>query len=274
MSASLETGVPERVEPFCPQALICGGCTLQHLNYEAQLQYKSACLSEALERVGVTAARTLAPVTGATRGYRRKARLGVRCVPKKGGVLVGFRESGSSLVTETEVCGVLAPAVGERIGRLRELVSGLTAPGRIPQIEVAVGDDVAALVIRHLEPMGHDDLDRLRAFSNETEIHVYLQSGGPDSVVKLVPDDALERLEYRLTAHEVRIRFHPLDFVQVNAEVNDAMVSQALSLLELEPGGGSILRYWEFLLADGGGRGRGRWDGSEPGARCTGAREL
>ncbi|MEE9253806.1 MAG: 23S rRNA (uracil(1939)-C(5))-methyltransferase RlmD [Pseudomonadales bacterium] len=236
MSERIEEGVPERVEPFCPQALNCGGCTLQHLDYDAQLLYKSRRLSDALERVGVSAARTLAPVTGPTRGYRRKARLGVRFVPKKGGVLVGFRESGSSLVTETEFCPVLAPAVGERIGRLRELVSRLSAPARIPQIEVAVGDDAASVTIRHLEPMLDSDLGQLRAFSEETEIHVYLQSGGPQSVVKLAPDDGLDRLEYRLTAHGVRLRFHPLDFVQVNAPVNDAMVSQALSLLELEAG--------------------------------------
>lgn len=236
ISTALEQRVADRVQPFCCNALICGGCTLQHLHYDAQLRHKSHRLTRALEQLGLVPARLLAPVVGPLHGYRRKARLGVRLVPKKGGVLVGFRESGSSLVTVTETCPVLVPAVGGRIEMLRALISRLSTPGKIPQIEVAAGDSAAAIVIRHLEPLSAADLAQLRGFSEDTGLHVYLQSGGPDSVFKLVPNDALERLEYRLSGSGVRLRFHPLDFVQINAPVNDAMVAQALSLLDLGPG--------------------------------------
>ncbi|MEE9255350.1 MAG: 23S rRNA (uracil(1939)-C(5))-methyltransferase RlmD, partial [Pseudomonadales bacterium] len=236
MSTEFEHRVADRVEPFCPHALICGGCTLQHLQHDAQLRHKARCLTRALEAFDVMPTRVLAPVVGPLRGYRRKARLGVRLVPKKGGVLVGFRETGSSLVTATEICPVLVPAVGERIGLLRELISGLSTSGKIPQIEVAAGDDDAAIVIRHLEALSAADRARLQSFSEDTSLHVYLQSGGPDCVHKLAPDDAHERLEYRLSESGVSLRFHPLDFVQVNACVNEAMVAQALALLELEPG--------------------------------------
>lgn len=235
LCAGLEECVDDRVQPFCPHALICGGCTLQHLDHAAQMRHKTDCMAQALHRFGVAPRRWLAPVVGPLQGYRRKARLGVRLVPKKGGVLVGFRESGSSLVTPTQVCAVLAPAFGERLADMRALVSRLSCPGKIPQIEVAAGDTAAAIVLRHLEPLSAADLAELEAFSERTALHVYLQSGGPNRVRKLAPRDGCERLEYRLSSGIV-LEFHPLDFVQINACVNDEMVTLALALLELEAG--------------------------------------
>jgi 23S rRNA (uracil1939-C5)-methyltransferase len=232
----VEHAARERAEPFCSRALICGGCTLQHLAYEAQLEYKTERLRESMAEAGVRAKWVLPPVTGPVRGYRRKARLGVRFVPKKGGVLVGFRESGSSLVTETDACPVLVPMVGERIGTLRTLVSRLSEPSRVPQIEIAAGDREAALVVRHLYPLSSADIALLDDYGRATSLHIYLQPRGPASVAKLYPDDGLERLEYRLSAFELRLRFHPLDFVQVNGWVNDSMVSRATELLDVKPG--------------------------------------
>ncbi|NIP74406.1 MAG: 23S rRNA (uracil(1939)-C(5))-methyltransferase RlmD [Gammaproteobacteria bacterium] len=224
-----------RVEPGCPHYGVCGGCSLQHLAPESQIQHKQEILLQSLERLGgVRPDAVLAPLTGPHWGYRRKARLGVKHVIKKGRMLVGFRERRSSFVAELAACPVLHPAVGGRIEALAELIAGLRARDRIPQIEVAVGDAAAALVFRTLDELGPEDRERLIAFGRETGPHVHLQPGGIDSAAPLWPEAA--PLEYALERHEVRIRFRPTDFTQVNAEINARMVDRALELLELSPG--------------------------------------
>lgn len=224
----------ERVQPRCAHFGVCGGCALQHMDADAQIRMKQQTLADVLSRIGkVEPERWLPPLTAGHWGYRRKARLGVRRVAKKGRVLVGFRERGSAFVTDCAHCDVLHPDVGNRLDDLARLVEALDIRERVPQIEVAQGDGPAVLVFRVLDPPSEADLARLQQFSADTGLHVYLQPGGTDSVAAL-PGQAVE-LSYALPRHQVRIAFEPTDFTQVNLELNRLMLDQALDLLDPQP---------------------------------------
>ncbi|HZP64756.1 MAG TPA: 23S rRNA (uracil(1939)-C(5))-methyltransferase RlmD [Rudaea sp.] len=224
----------ERVTPRCAHFGTCGGCALQHLDPAAQIAAKERVLVENLERIGkVTPERMLAPLVDTPWGYRRKARLSVKFVEKKGRVLVGFREGNGRYVADIARCEVLHPAVGERIGAIAALLETLDAKRDIPQIEVAAGDDLVALVFRHLHPLSARDSEALVAFGREHGLAIYLQPGGIDSVAPLWPADA--RLSFRVPDFGVELEFQPLDFVQVNAGMNRRMIDHALGLLDPRP---------------------------------------
>ncbi len=226
--------VAARVEPRCAHFGVCGGCALQHMAPAAQVHLKQQVLTETLARIGkVAPARWLEPLAGEPWGYRRKARLGVRWVAKKGRVLVGFRERGSSFIADLDHCDVLRPEVGGRLPRLAALIESLSIRERVPQIEVAQGDGPTVLVFRVLDPPSVQDQDRLLAFAAETGLHLYLQTGGTETVTPL-PGQAVS-LHYGLPAHGVEIGFEPLDFTQVNLALNRRMVDQALALLDPQP---------------------------------------
>jgi len=225
---------PHRVAPGCSHFEICGACALQHLAPAQQRRLKERRILKELGRhPGLEAAEVLAPVTGPQYGYRRRARLGVRHVPKKGKVLVGFRERGGRYVAELDRCEVLDARVGTLLSALGELIGGLTLFERIPQIEVAVGDTDGGLVFRVLDAPSAADGERLRRFAAEHGITVYLQPGGPESVVPLDPTSP--PLGYWLEEGELQIRFMPTDFTQVNGALNRALVRRVLALLELDP---------------------------------------
>jgi 23S rRNA (uracil1939-C5)-methyltransferase len=228
---------PTRVVPRCAHFGICGGCALQHLAPEAQLESKQTELRDNLERVGrVSPQEWLPPLRGPVWNYRRRARLGVKYVTKKDRVVVGFRERLAPYVADVQRCEVLAPPVGEMIAPLATMLNGLSIRHRLPQIEVAVADRVVALVLRVLEDPSADDLVRLRQFAATQGVRFYLQRGGLDSVRPL--DDgagALEPLSYGLPAFDLELQFTPTDFVQINGQINAALVSRAVELLELTP---------------------------------------
>ena len=224
----------DRVVPRCAHFGICGGCALQHLDPAAQIAAKQRVLLENFERIGkVQPQHVLAPLTDAPWGYRRKGRLSVKFVEKKGRVLVGFRETNGRYVADIAQCEVLHPAVGTRIGAIGALIESLDAKREIPQIEIAAGDDVVALIFRHLKPLSERDTHSLIAFSQAHGLAVYLQPGGIDSVAPLWPRDT--RLSFRLPAYDVELEFRPLDFVQVNAGMNRRMIDHALQLLDPQP---------------------------------------
>ena len=225
---------PERVEPRCLHAAICGGCSLQHLAPRAQIEAKQQVLIDNLERIGGVRPDTLLePLSGAVWGYRYKARLGVKHVVKKGRVLVGFREKGSSYLADLSGCEILHPSVGARLTGLQELISQLSISARIPQIEVAIGDHAAALVFRVLDSPTDNDVERLRQFARDCNLHLYLQPKGPDSLSLLWP--ASSELSYRLPAYGLELGFLPTDFTQINPDINRKMVDQALRLLAPGP---------------------------------------
>jgi len=226
---------PDRVEPPCPYFGTCGGCALQHMDHDAQLRHKHQQLVDNLERMARVAPQEyMAPVAAAPWHYRRKARLGIRYVPKKGGVLVGFRERHKSYITSLDACLVLDRRLSDLLPALHELVAGLSCYRRVPQIEVAAADNAAALVFRHLEPFTDADRERLADFGRERGVQMLLQPGGLDSIHPLQPVDP-EPLNYVIDG-DIRIRFEPTDFIQVNGEQNRKLVELALSWLAPEAG--------------------------------------
>jgi len=227
---------PYRVKPRCRWFGICGGCTHQHLHEAAQVAAKQRVLEDCFTHIGKVQAETmLPPIHGPTWGYRRKARLSVRNVPKKGGVLVGFHERRSSYVADMLGCEVLPPWVGRLLPELRALVAGLSVRDRLPQIEVAVGDAVTVLVLRILEPLTSSDETRIRDFAEQSGVQIWLQPKGPESAHPFHPINA-PPLDYRLPEFNLVMPFRPTDFIQVNQDMNRVLVRRALSLLNPEPG--------------------------------------
>ncbi len=227
---------PDRVQPKCPHFGLCGGCALQHLAPEAQLAFKQTQLVENLARLGnVQAAQLLEPLRGPVWNYRRRARLGIKLVPRKGKVLVGFRERGSPYVADLSECHVLVEPVGALITPLGQMVERLSIASRVPQAEVAVADDAVVLVLRVLDPPTPADLEHMVAFEREHAVRIHLQPGGPDTIAPLDPATVATPLSYRLPGHDVTIEFEPTDFVQINATLNQAMIQRALEMLEPAP---------------------------------------
>lgn len=225
---------PDRITPRCRHFGVCGGCVLQHLAPAAQIAAKQNMLAQNFARIGhVEPARWLAPLTSDVWGYRRRARLSVKYVPKKGKTLVGFRERDPRFVADLAHCDVLDPALGERLEALGALLNDMQGAASIPQIEFSAGDAARVLVFRHLQALSASDEEKLAAFGREHDFVILLQPGGADSVHALWPD-SLE-LHYTLPAYDLKLAFAPLDFVQVNASINQKMIGHALELLRPGP---------------------------------------
>jgi 23S rRNA (uracil1939-C5)-methyltransferase len=236
----LITRSPHRVEPRCRHFGQCSGCSLQHLDAPLQIATKQRVLTENFERIGkVTPQAWLPPLTDQSWGYRRKGRLSVRNVVKKGRVLVGFREeTNHAFVADIQQCEVMHPALGPKVGLLAELINGMDAASDIPQIEFAAGDDTMALVFRHMQPLSESDLAKLTAFGQQHDLAIYLQPGGNSSVHPLWPENP--RLAFRIPSgsdaiDDVELEFQPLDFVQVNAGMNVRMMARTMELLDPQP---------------------------------------
>ena len=226
----------ERIAPRCSFFELCGGCVLQHADPSLQVAAKQRVLEDNLARIGrVVPERILPPIYAAQWEYRHRARLSVNYVAKKGGVLVGFREKKSSYVADMHSCEVLAGGVGRMIDPLREVLSTLDIRDRIPQIEVAVGEAITALVLRLLEPLTANDEVRLKAFADAYKIQWWVQVKGPETAVPWYPLDAPE-LTYLLPEFDLELNFRPTEFTQVNHAVNRLMVKRAMDLLQPEPG--------------------------------------
>lgn len=239
------TASPDRVAPRCPHFGTCGGCVLQHLAEDKQILGKQQVLLDNLQRIGhVETRELLPPLTDAAWGYRRKGRLSVRRVEKKDKTLVGFRETDPRFVADLSECHTVIPQIGGKLGAISALVDAMDARRDIPQIEFIAGDASpgfggVALVFRHLQPLGERDRAALVAFAQAEGFAIFLQPGGIDSVHRLWPEPAAEDaapLAFRLARWDVELKFRPLDFIQVNAGLNDRMIALALDLLDVQPG--------------------------------------
>jgi len=225
---------PERVTPRCPHFGVCAGCVLQHLEEGQQIVAKERVLMDNLQRIGhVTPERVLPALVGANWGYRRKGRFSVRRVEKKDKTLVGFREQDPRFVADLSVCYTVIPQIGEKITALSALVESLDGKRDIPQIEFIAGDDAVALTVRHLQPLTDADQQALVAFAQAQGFAIFLQPGGVESVHPLWPQNV--PLSFRLPQWDVELAFRPLDFIQVNATLNEKMIDHALRLLDAQP---------------------------------------
>ena len=226
----------QRVRPGCPHfglhAGACGGCKMQHLEANAQVAVKQRAMEDNLWHLGkVKPENILRPIYGPAWGYRYRARLSVRDVLKKGKVLVGFHERKSRYVADMQTCPVLPPHVNALLMPLRALIESLQARATCPQIELACGDHVTALVLRHLEPLSTSDIDLLKLFAIEHHVQWWLQPKGPDTVA-LLEGQSEEQLAYALPEFGVTMPFRPTDFTQVNPHINRVLVTRALRLLD------------------------------------------
>jgi len=225
----------DRVIPRCQHFGVCAGCVLQHLAEDKQIEAKQQVLIENLARIGHVEAETiLPPMVGDSWGYRRKGRLSVRYVEKKEKTLVGFREIDARFVADISVCHTVIPELGMRLPELSALVDSLDAKRTIAQIEFIAGDGPVALIFRNLEALNETDTEKLKHFSIDSKFAVFLQPGGVNSVVALWPLET--NLEFSIPKYDIRLAFKPLDFIQVNAALNQKMIEQAIAMLDPQAG--------------------------------------
>jgi 23S rRNA (uracil1939-C5)-methyltransferase len=223
-----------RVKPQCRHFELCGGCSMQHLEPGAQVAVKQRVLEDNLVHIGKVKAQTMMrPMYGPTWGYRYRARLSVRHVVKKDTVLVGFHEKKSAFVADIDSCEILPRHVSDLLLPLRGLIGSLTLFNQIPQIEVAIGEGVTALVLRIMAPLTADDEVKLKAFADLHKIQFWLQTKGPETAAPYYPLG--EELHYLLPEFGIRMPFKPVDFTQVNHYINRVLVAKALRLLEVQP---------------------------------------
>jgi len=226
----------DRIDAKCEAFGRCGGCSLQHVSEDYQRSIKQQTLKDNLERIGKVEPKSwLEPMTGPVWGYRRRARLAVKDVPAKGRVLVGFRERHAPFITDMHRCEVLASPVDGLLDELSELVARLSIRARLPQIEIAIAENSTAMVFRVLDAPNAADKEHLIAFGAASNCRIYLQPGGLDSLELIEPAGEVESLYYTLPEFDIRIEFEPIDFVQVNREINQHMVHFAIEQLNLGP---------------------------------------
>ncbi|MDQ7050508.1 MAG: 23S rRNA (uracil(1939)-C(5))-methyltransferase RlmD [Enterobacterales bacterium] len=232
----IENPHTDRVDPPCQHFSVCGGCSLQHLSCDAQIKHKQQILKEQLAHFAGTQPLTwLQPLQADTLGYRRKARLGVRYVSKKQKVLIGFREKYSNFLAEIDDCPVLVQEVSQLLIPLAEMIAQLEVKFHIPQIEVSCGDDQVCLIVRHLQAMSDADRQLWVDFAKQHEIIVYLQPKGPKTVHRIWPlEQEKAQISYNLAEYQLEMLAEPLDFTQVNAQINCKMIPLALGLLDLQ----------------------------------------
>ncbi|MHA4866969.1 23S rRNA (uracil(1939)-C(5))-methyltransferase RlmD [Duganella sp. PWIR1] len=223
-----------RVQPKCEHFDYCGGCSMQHLEPTAQVAIKQRVLEDNLWHIGkVHADNIMRPMYGPTWGYRYRARLSVRWVEKKGTVLVGFKEKRSVFVADIKSCQILPKHVSDMLLPLRALIGSLSLYKEVPQIELAIGEDVTALVLRIMAPMTADDETKVKAFADQYGVQFWLQTKGPETAAPFYPLD--QELHYLLPEFGVRMPFKPVDFTQVNHHINRVLVHKALHLLDVQP---------------------------------------
>lgn len=229
---TLFTRAPERVEAECPHFGRCGGCSFQHVSDAAQITFKQELLLDQFQRIGKVEINEIwEPLTGPHWGYRRKARMGVKYVAKKGRVLVGFRERRNQFLAEIESCKVMHPIVGEKLMDLSAMIGQLSIKDKIPQIEVAIGDEDCVLAFRVLEPATDEDKEIMRAFGHQHGISMCLQSKGPDTIVPIEGEPEVIPT-YSLPDQGITFRFKPAMFTQVNYEINRQMVNRVMQEMD------------------------------------------
>ena len=240
---SYETGIstyiksvsPSRIKPRCVNFGVCGGCSFQHIDSKTQLAIKQRVLEDALDRIGsVRPEQILSPICGPQFNYRTRARLSSRYVIKKEKALVGFREKGKSYVVDMTSCEILPHHISNLLPELRGLVQSFSIRERVPQIEVACGNDVSVLAFRMLEDPSLEDLGSLKQFGAKHDVAIFVQRGGPATLTQIYPDEAAV-LTYSISDMSLTYEFGLSEFTQVNTDINSVLVRRAISMLDLKP---------------------------------------
>lgn len=222
---ALHSSSAARITPQCQWAGQCGGCTLQHISHAQQIELKHANLVEQLSREGVTAQTWAEPLVGPAFAYRRRTRVAVRYDVKHKHVQVGFRGLASTAIVEVAECVILVAELQPVFAGLSALLNGFKQPQALGHIELFSGRS-HALLLRHTQALHLDDLEQLRAYCAEYKVQLWLQGVGEPQ-----PDQAGLTLSYAVPQFGLDIAYQPGDFVQVNAQMNEAMIAQALEWL-------------------------------------------
>ena len=225
-----------RIQPPCTHFGICGGCNMQHIAPDAQIELKQNVLKSHLQHfAGIQPDEWLAPLRSQREDYRRKARIGVRYLPGKDKLVVGFRESQSNKLTSIDRCMILDREFGS-VTRLKQLLQSLNGKADVGHIELAMGDQEIALVVRETAQLPEQDVNQLREFALQKGWQLYIQPAGQNQLTRIDHPQLPARLHYRLDDFDVDFGFDPLDFTQVNSTVNPQMIRLACDLLQLQPG--------------------------------------
>ncbi len=241
---TLMTASPQRVTPPCGHFGHCGGCDLQHLAVDAQRAHKREVVTELMARQGIKLS-DIAAIDGHQEHYRRRARLGVK-VDSQNNVRLGFRAANSHRLVDIDHCHVLVPALQTLIAPLKQLLTQLEAPRAVGHIELLSTPQTTVVLIRQLKQQSQD-WQRWQMFSAEQQVSLGMWLGRESP--ELHWHGAEPALEERFsmsalgmvaapetTADELVLQFAPGDFLQVNAEVNQKMVSQVVAWLTPAPG--------------------------------------
>lgn len=228
---------PDRIEPICPHFGVCGGCNMQHIQPDEQIRLKQDVLQSHLEHFArIQPEQWLAPLRSTRTDYRHKARIGVRYIPNKNKLLMGFREAQSNRLTEIQTCKILAQDLDQALPELKLLLESLNGKSDLGHIELAKGDHEVALLIRHINKLNKNDVKLLKEFALRKNWQLYLQPKGTESVHRVDDENAAMRLHYRLDDFQIDFAFKPTDFTQVNPTVNPQMIKLACELLDLQGG--------------------------------------
>ena len=223
---------PDRIEPKCQVTARCGGCSLQHLAHDKQIDFKQNTFNELLNQANIIPTEMAPALLGNSFNYRRKARMSARYVAGKGDPLVGFREQNGRYITDMHACPILSEPFGSGIQMLRALLLKLDCKAEVPQIEITVTDNNAAMIIRHMCELTDNDKAHLMSFGEKNNIIIFLQPKGYDSIHQFYPGEKIE-LSYPLDDFNLVMTLKPDQFMQVNRDINAKMLTQAIRWLEL-----------------------------------------
>ncbi len=190
---------PDRVEPKCSHFHICGGCQLQHMDINAQINLKQKTLLEQLKYTGhVEPEEILTPLHSPSWGYRYKGRLSVKFVEKKQKLLIGFHEKNGRFVADLSQCEVLDPRIGLSIELLRQFILSLSLFRQLPQIEIACDESHCALIFRCLQDLTEQDKKLFIQFGQENNFWIYIEPNKPEKLTQLWPLNEPSELSYTL----------------------------------------------------------------------------
>src|ERR1700712_3191221 len=209
---------PLRRPAPCPHFGRCGGCSVQQMPREEQLALKQRMLAEQLSRIA-----------GDEYAYRRRARIAVRWDARGKHLEVGFRAASSQDIIGIDQCPVLVQALQPIMSALPSMLRSLSKPQALGHVELFSGS-AEAVLLRHTAPLADKDLAILQAFCATFEAQLWLHGEGEPQ-----PVDPSAQLGYHLQPWNLQLAYRPGDFVQVNAQVNTAMIEQALVWLAPRP---------------------------------------
>ena len=207
------------------------------MDARAQVAAKQRVLEDNLKHIGKVEPELILPaIYGAAWGYRHRARLSVRYVAKKDGVLVGFHEKRSSFVADMRACEIMPARISRLIMPLRELVGSLSIRAANPADRgIAWAKMWMCWCCASWSRLIAQDEILLKAFADRHHIQFFLQPGGPQTAYPFYPKNAPE-LNYTLPEFDIVMPFHPTEFTQVNPAMNRVLVRRALNLLDPQPG--------------------------------------